>query len=149
MKGYILIPIFFLFLQNVFSQQYMLSQNEIDSLHITFKDTVFNIVFDSVENNLGYIKPAKGSNKLVKYFKYIGDEPIVITKAWTSDPHYICRYPREPLTPGGIYSFTVCFAHWHKQGKMYKTMGFKLSNGNNIRLRFTGTYLPFEPELKE
>ena len=114
----------------------------LDSTNITFKDTVFNFAFDSISHNLGDIVPTNENNRLVKYFKYIGTEPIVITRAWTGDPHFICEYPREPLIPNKIYSFTICFWHQDRQGNMTKIMGFDLSDGNIISFKFTGTYIP-------
>jgi hypothetical protein len=114
----------------------------IDTLNMTFKDTLFNLAFDSIAHNLGYIVPTNENNRIVKYFKYIGTEPISISRAWTGDPHYICSYPYEPLKPNKIYSFTVCFWHEGRWGTMSKTMGFYLSNGQRISFRFKGIYLP-------
>ena len=113
-----------------------------DSINISFKDTVFSIALDSISHNLGQIVPTNDNNRLVKYFKYIGTEPIFITGAWTGDPHFICEYPKEQLIPNKIYSFTVCFWHQDRQGSMTKMMGFDLSDGNRISFKFTGTYLP-------
>ncbi len=114
----------------------------VDTLHMSFKDTVFNFAFDSIAHDLGKIVPSNENNRLVKYFKYIGSEPITITRTRTGDPHFICEYPRETLIPNKIYSFTICFWHQDRQGKMKKVMGFDLSDGNQISLKFTGTYLP-------
>lgn len=120
----------------------------VDTLNITFKDTVFNFAFDSIAHNLGNIVPTNENNRLVKYFKYIGTEPIIISGAWTGDPHFICEYPREPLIPNKIYSFTICFYHQDRQGKMTKVMGFDLSDGNKILFKCTGTYLPITKQDK-
>jgi hypothetical protein len=114
----------------------------LDTTQIVFRDTVFNFAFDSIYHNLGDIPPVNENNYLVKYFKYVGKEPITISRAWTEDPHYICRYPNEALVPGKIYSFTVCFWHKGKQGNMSKVMGFYLPDGNRIMLRFRGAYIP-------
>jgi hypothetical protein len=78
---------------------------------------------------------------LVKHFKYIGKTPILIAKAWTGDPHYICKYPKEMLMPGMTYDFTVCFWFANKQGRLNKVMGFELTNGKRISLIFTGTII--------
>ena len=138
-----LILITFLFTTCVtFGQSGKSSKLSVDTLNITFKDTVFNFAFDSISHNLGDIVPTNENNRLVKYFKYIGTEPIVITRPWTDDPHFICEYPREPLIPNKIYSLTICFWHQDRQGKMTKVMGFNLSDGNRISFKFTGTYLP-------
>ena len=115
-----------------------------DTANIVFKDTVFNIAFDSIFHNLGNIIPTYEHNRLVKHFKYIGTKPILITKVWTSDPHFICDFPNEPLVPNKIYSFTVCFCHQGRQGNMTKVMGFELSDGNRISFQFTGKYIPLE-----
>ncbi|MEZ4920287.1 MAG: hypothetical protein R2792_14385 [Saprospiraceae bacterium] len=112
-----------------------------DTTGIVFKDTLFNIAFDSVAHNLGRIQPVNKQNQLVKYFKYVGTDPVLITRAWSGDPHYICDYPREPLVPNKIYSYTICFWHKGRQGKLNKLMGFNLSDGNTIFLRFTGEYV--------
>ena len=138
-----LILITFLFTTCVtFGQDGKSSKLSADTLNMTFKDTVFNFAFDSISHNLGDIVPTYENNRLVKYFKYIGTEPIVINRAWTGDPHYICIYPEEPLIPNKIYSFTICFYHQNRLGKMTKTMGFDLSDGTQIYLTFTGTNLP-------
>ena len=138
-----LILVTFLFTTCVtFGQSGKSSKLSVDTLNITFKDTVFNFAFDSISHNLGNIVPINKNNRLVKYFKYIGTEPIVLTSPWTGDPHFICEYPREPLIPNKIYSLTICFWHQDRQGKMTKEMGFNLSGGNLIIFKFTGTYLP-------
>lgn len=113
-----------------------------DTANISFRDTIFNIAVDSISHNLGQIVPTNDNNRLVKYFKYIGTEPIFITRAWTGDPHFICEYPKEQLIPNKIYSFTVCFWHQDRQGSMTKIMGFDLSDGNRVSFKFTGTYIP-------
>jgi len=105
-----------------------------DPNYIVFKDTIFSIVTDSLSHDLGDI-PAV-NNKLVKWFKYIGKEPVVIVKAWTNDPHFICGYPKEPLINGEIYSFTVCFSNNGRAGHFNKIMGFDLSSGERISFRF-------------
>ena len=110
----------------------------VDTTNIFFRDTISNISVDSLSNNLGQIEIAMKNNphQLVKYFKYIGTEPIFITRAWTGDPHFISKYPKEQLIPDKIYSFTVNF--YHRPGFMCKTMGFDLSDGNHISFMFTG-----------
>jgi len=132
----------------IYGQGAKTSRHSIDTLNMIFKDTIFNFAFDSIDNNLGKIVPTNENNRLVKYFKYIGTEPIIITRAWTGDPHFICEYPREPLIPNKFYSFTICFWHQGRQGKMSKLMGFYLSDGNRITLKFTGTYLPITKQDK-
>ena len=68
-----LILITFLFTTLVtFGQGGKASKLSVDTLNMTFKDTVFNFVFDSISHNLGDIVPTNENNRLVKYFKYIG-----------------------------------------------------------------------------
>lgn len=105
---------------------------------ILFRDTVEQLAFDSATTRLYGME--KGTFRLVKYFKYVGDTPVVITKAWTGDPHYICNYPNEPLMPGEIYSFKTCFSFY--PGLFHKLMGFELSNGKRITLIYKGSVLP-------
>ncbi len=114
----------------------------LDTTTITFKDTIHNFVFDSIWHNFGLIDCT--NNRLVKHFKYIGTEPISISRVWTGDPHHICGYPQGTLIPGKIYSFTVCFFHRPGYYKLNKTMGFDLSDGHQITFRFTGIYPPLE-----
>lgn len=113
-------------------------------MDIVFRDTVFNIAFDSLENDLGEIEPQNGL--LVKYMKYVGKENIFITRAWTTDPHYICGHPTGPLVPGKVYAIRICFWHQGKEGsKMNKSMGFDLSDGNQVVINFKGSYPPLPP----
>ena len=116
------------------------AQNE-QLVEMLFQDTVFNIAFDSLKHNCGQIIPVADSKYLVKYFKYIGKEPLRITKAWTGDPHFICDYPKEDLIPDKVYSFKVCFSHKGREGKMHKQMGFDLSDGNRVFMLFSGEYI--------
>ena len=119
------------------------SNSALDSSTIILKDTTFNIVFDSVDNHMGLINPDIGTQVLVKYFKYIGTDTIFLSP-WTGDPHFICGYPKGPLVPHKLYSFKVQFSHRGRKGRLKKQMGFNLSDGNRITLRFTGEYLPVE-----
>lgn len=123
----------------------------LDTTSITFRDTIFNIAFDSTSHNLGNIIPTNENenNELVKKFKYLGADTIYIRKAWTGDPHFICEYPQEPLITNKIYSFTVCFFHKGRQGTLYKHMGFNLSDGKKITFKFTGVYLPIEKKINK
>lgn len=136
--------LFLLISSTVQGQDQGLSKLTIDTNLLVFKDTLHNLVFDSTTHHLGMIQPTNEGTKLVKYFKYIGTDVELIMKAWTSDPHYICVYPKKPLIPNKIYSFTICFWHSGKRGKMNKEMGFNLLDNNKITLRFTGEYLPIE-----
>jgi len=141
LKGLLLI-IFIFTTALTFGQNRQSQKTTQEPANISFKDTVFQIVVDSISHNLGQIVPTNDNNRLVKYFKYIGTEPIFITRAWTGDPHFICEYPKDQLIPTKIYSFTVCFWHKDRQGSMTKMMGFDLSDGNRISFKFYGTYLP-------
>jgi hypothetical protein len=121
-----------------YGQGEKLEKTIVDTTSISFRDTISNIAVDSLSNNLGQIEIALTNfpNQLVKYFKYIGIEPIFITRAWSGDPHFICKHPKEQLIPNKIYSFTVCIFPY--PGFMCKTMGFDLSDGNRISFMFTG-----------
>lgn len=127
------------FISNVsFAQNNDQGPKKDDIENIYFRDTIYHFVFDSIRHDLGDIIPQ--NTRLVKHFKYIGTEPIYITKAWTRDPHFICNHPKGLIEPDNIYSFTVCFVHSGRSGKLNKEMGFFLSDGSNIRLKFTGLY---------
>ncbi len=108
---------------------------------IEFRDTQYSLVADSFSNNMGIIPPTKP--RLVKHFKYIGTDSlsVFITRTWTTDPHYICKFPREPLIPGEIYELTICFWHQNRIGAFQKTMGINLSNGERITFRFKGVVM--------
>jgi len=110
---------------------------------IIFRDTIFEFAFDSLSNNLGEITTMNFNQKsrIVKHFKYLGSDTVFILKAWTTDPHYICDYPKTRLIPNQIYSFKVCFYHQSHGGSMNKSMGFIISNGQNILMRFKGRYV--------
>lgn len=109
--------------------------------NVVFRDTIFNLAFDSLKHNFGEINPETESKYLVKHFKYKGHKPLRIVKAWTGDPHYICDYPKEDLIPNKVYSFKVCFSHKGREGIMNKQMGFDLSDGNRVFMQFTAEYV--------
>lgn len=134
MKHFLLCCYLFLSI-SVFAQnhQKLVPQN------IVFKDTLHNLAFDSLQHNLGEITPV--NTTIIKYFKYIGSKPLFITRTWTNDPHYICKYPKGMLEKGKVYSFQVCFWHQGRSGVLSKMMGFKLSNGKTIRFTFAGKYV--------
>ncbi len=108
--------------------------------NIVFRDTVDGFAFDSLTHNLGIVPNI--NVKLIKYFKYVGQDTVYIRRAWTGDPHYICRYPNEPLVYGKIYTFEVCFSFQSRQGPMWKQMGFELSNDKRINFLFKGHISP-------
>ncbi len=110
-------------------------------MDLPFKDTIHTFVLDSAIHRLGKINPDSADRKVIKRFKYIGEEPDVIVRIWTGDPHFICEHPKEPLFKDSIYSFTVCFHHKGKRGKMRKRMGFKLMNDVLIPIIFEGEYV--------
>ena len=133
--------IIFIFSASIVKGQNKLTQTTIqDTSNITFRDTLFNFVFDSLTNNLGLI-PNNENKKLVKYFKYIGKEPICVSKTRSTDPHFICYYPNEVIIPNKIYSITICFWHEKRWGNMAKNMSIFFSNNTEIPLKFKGTYL--------
>ena len=116
-----------------------------DTSKIIFRDTFENFVFDSLKHDLGVIDPSQ--TRMKKYFKYIGSDTILFTRAFTSDPHFIGEYPKGPLVPGRIYSITIAFYHRGKMGRMSKVMGLRMSNGKQIMWHFRGEYPP--PDRKE
>ena len=128
----------------LFGQTTSAEERTMDSLEISFRDTIYDFVFDSLKHDLGAIDAAAYHSQLTKYFKYIGKAPITITRAWTGDPHFICQFPNEPLIPNQIYPFTICFSHKGRVGTMSKQMGFELSDGRRITLQFKGHYTPHE-----
>jgi hypothetical protein len=115
---------------------------EVDNNATVFKDTVYNLAFDSLKHDFGFLNAETANRRLVKHFKYLGSEPLRIVKAWTGDPHYICDYPKEELIPNKIYAYTVCFSHKGRKGPMHKQMGFDLSDGNRVFMLFKGNYKP-------
>ena len=60
-----------------------------DSTLINFRDTSYSFVTDSLSHDFGNIPHLP--DKLVKYFKYTGNDSVRIVRAWTGDPHYICK----------------------------------------------------------
>lgn len=106
---------------------------------IFFRDTISDFVIDSAFHNLGSINPDLDA-RLVKHFKYIGGDSIYIEKTFTSDPHFICQYPRGVIIPNELYSLTICFFHKGRRGTMNKSMGFRMSNGEIILFRLKGDY---------
>ena len=110
------------------------------AVQIIFRDTIHDFVFDSLTHDLGEVHGTTNA-RLVKHFKYIGTDSIYIRRAFSGDPHFICKYPgREILIPHNIYPFTICFWHKGRVGRMHKVMGFNLSDENIIYFRFKGHY---------
>jgi Family of unknown function (DUF6370) len=103
---------------------------------IVFSDTLHSIAIDSFNHNMGNVTPA--TRRLVKYFKYIGKEPIEIQSIWAGEPHFICEYPKEPLMPEQIYSITICFWFHSSPSNFSKAMGFIMNNGERISFHFKG-----------
>ena len=97
-----------------------------------FRDTLYGLAFDSLEHNLGEVRD--GIRRSVKYLKNVSDEPIIIYSAWTTDPHFICAYPKHPIMPNGIDSFYICWAE--RRGAVNKQMGFFISSKPYLCLHF-------------
>ncbi|MFM7709351.1 MAG: hypothetical protein ACKO5C_00405 [Ferruginibacter sp.] len=106
----------------------------------TFRDTIHNLVFDSLRNDMGEVEPVNVNNQMVKHFIYLGDEPVFITSQKSGDPHFICDYPQEPIVRGKVYSFTVCFWFQNGRGHFNKQMMLELNNGKQIFFTFKGRY---------
>jgi hypothetical protein len=105
-----------------------------------WQDTVAGIVTDSFFHRLGAM-PMRNTRLRIP-FQYVGKDPVQISRTWTNDPHYISSYPREPLEAGKWYQLEISFYLKDRPGYFSKMMGFILSNGENIRFKFTGTVLP-------
>jgi len=106
--------------------------------NLEFKDTSGWLVFDDGIIELDTFDTDTFNTRMKRYFKFIRKEPLVITRAFTSDPHFICNYPKEPLVPGGIYSYSICFYVKGSRGRMHKVMGFDLSDKSKSYIRITG-----------
>lgn len=131
-------------------QNKIIAQSEGFSNSVELRDTIYQFVFDSLNHDLGIIDPKiKGTSHVKKYFMYFGNEPMLISRAWTGDPHFICDYPKEPLEKGKLYSFTICFYHQGRGGILKKRMGFTLMNGNRITMNFKGNYKKIETNNKQ
>lgn len=106
----------------------------------TFQDTLLNFVTDSFRHHFGKIPPENFN--LRKPFKYIGKDTVFILEGTTTDPHFICEFPKEMLIPGKVYSVKFCFWHRNRRGQFNKTMGLHLNNGQHINFVFTGEVMP-------
>lgn len=128
---------FFYASKSVAQQSSMLDISlDTNQLHV-FKDTIFDFAFDSLNCQMLDMSPK--NTRLAKTFKYLGNDTVFIRRAWTNDPHFICKFPNEPLQKGKIYTFDVCFAFEGREGPFNKAMGFELSNDKVITMRFFGT----------
>ncbi len=103
---------------------------------ILFRDTESEIATDSLIHDFGEVQ--NKNMEIIKHFRYIGENSVFIKKTWTEDPHYICSYPTEILTPNQTYSFKVCFHLKNRKGVFKKRMGLVLSNGKRIAFTFKG-----------
>lgn len=107
------------------------------SLSNKFIDTSSLFVCDSFSMNLGHFTENLAPS-YSKKVKYIGSDTLYVTKAWTNDPHFICRYPKGKIIPGKIYSLRFCFFFKARRGRFRKGMGLKLSNGESLDFYFSG-----------
>lgn len=103
---------------------------------LIFGDTSALFVCDSFQNNMGLVNP--DNSHFSKAIKYIGPDSIFIVKSYTNDPHFICEYPKGPLTSGHVYLVKFCFFHKNGVGVFNKNMGFILSNNEKVKFRFRG-----------
>lgn len=129
MKNFILL----LFSSLIISSTHAQTEQQIS---IAFKDSFQFFVTDSFLHDVGVVPDS--NSKIIKHFKYIGSEAVIIQRTFTGDPHFIGRWPKEPLIPGKVYSFTVYFYHKHRSGYFKKRMGFILSNNERISFIFKG-----------
>jgi hypothetical protein len=107
---------------------------------VTLSDTSFSFVTDSFNHNLGKVRWI--DTTITKYFRYIGTDTAIIVQTFTSDPYFICEWPKDKLIPGEVYSFKVCFNFTGKTASFNKAMGFQLANGEKITYTFSGTVIP-------
>ena len=112
-------------------------QSQSDTLNIN--DTI--ILSDSEQVfyiNLGTVKKERISFSF--NFRYTGTDSVIISRSWTTDPHYITRYPHELLVRNKTYNFTALFPfnNYYPGMRLKKQMGFFLSNGEKIVFRFLG-----------
>ena len=71
-------------------------------------------------------------------FRYTGKADLYISSQYTSDPHFICMFPKEPLLFGNLYSFDICFSFYKDSGIFKKMMGFRLSDDSWIDFTVKG-----------
>lgn len=118
-------------------------KENIDTSNIVFRDTIYNLVFDSLTHNLGDIDtPHINNSKIVKYFKYIGKQPLIMGRPQRGgEPSHICNYPLGVLIPNKVYSLSFCLMHQGKKGKMAKIFTILLSDGNTLEITFKGNHL--------
>jgi hypothetical protein len=105
----------------------------------TYKDTIYELAFDSLMHRLGAWSIADTMPYVIKSFKYLGQEPGIIENVWTSDPFFICEYPKEPLLPGHVYEYKICMFEF--VGRFHKTLGFNLTGQRRIMLYLIGEFI--------
>ena len=115
------------------------SGQEIKPVTGPLQDTITIFTRDTYKHDFGDI-PMENF-RLFKYFRYTGPDSIFITRAWTSDPHFICKWPREPLINGKVYLLHFCFWHEDRPGKFYKIMGLDFSSGQRVSFVFEGNVI--------
>ncbi|MFM2269245.1 MAG: hypothetical protein RL757_2686 [Bacteroidota bacterium] len=134
MRFFLLIFLFLAIESATLGQQKKVDNSRPDT--IVFRDTIHFVVADSFAHDFGNVPPI--NQRLTKYLKYIGHDTIIIVRAWTGDPHFICDYPRTPLTHGTVFPITFCFYFQSRSHLFRKVMGINLSNGNVISFKFQG-----------
>lgn len=137
MKQLIAIALFFSLPNGICAQSVRVTEQQ--PVEIFFKDTIYHLAIDSTFHRIADIqKPC--NFHIEKKMKNIGDSPILLSHVFTSDPHFICEYPTEPILPGKIYSFKVCFTFSVIKGmrEWREVMGFVLTTGEVINLKFQG-----------
>ena len=110
-----------------------------DTLQLNFSDSNTTIVIDMGDI---HIDSSASGYYLKVHFEYnnIDEQPAIISKTFTSDPHYICAYPHEPMMEDSTYFFVVCFAN--RTGPLNKVMGFNTNSPSGeivkVSFRFKG-----------
>lgn len=137
-----------IFLCSNFSRAQDIDIIEVDSLPgMTWSDTM-RISQDTLYSLTSiYLNDMIDRSYTLKFkFKYLGESGKIIVRAFTGDPHYISRYPKEPLIKDSIYEFNVSFYNRGRLGPMYKRMGFNFSDGTKAFFNFRGNVVKVSEE---
>ncbi len=130
MKAWTFLLTFFVFGLNQANAQKPDSLPPIESL----TDTVGNFGTDSFVHHFGEVSQFD-SRPLYKPMVYIGSDTIHFVRAFTSDPHFICGYPKGPIVPNQVYWIKICMHRMRRVGPSRKTMGLQTNTGERFNFR--------------
>ena len=131
--------LFLIFAHSLFGQNKKTITVDLGKPTEAFTDVQHGIATDSFSHNMGRV--AQQNIFFIKRFQYMGDTSTRIIHAFTGDPYFIYKYPKEPLEKGKMYEFEVAFFFEGKQGPFSKHMGFVLADGTWIHFIFSGYIL--------